>query len=151
MVLKRAVSPLIATILLIALTISIGAIVIGWGKQYVSTQTKCISADLQVIQTTKGTNNIDITVYNSGTIPLNINDLYIVATAGTTTLTCQPGDPANVGANSCVIDNTGTTTINVGSQGTLNVVFGSGINVGDVSKMEVYMKGCSKTLALIVP
>lgn len=43
---KRALSPLIATVLLIAFAIALGAIVMGLGKNYI----KSISAELQPAQ-----------------------------------------------------------------------------------------------------
>jgi len=48
---KRSVSPLIATILLVALTVSIGAMIIGWGRQYVQQQTACLEYSIQIIET----------------------------------------------------------------------------------------------------
>ena len=73
---KRAVSPLIATILLVALTVSIGAMVIGWGRQYVQQQTGCLGYKLDLHGAKYNPNGIQIEVmsYNSGTQRLYIND-----------------------------------------------------------------------------
>ena len=67
---KRAVSPLIATILLVALTVSIGAMVIGWGRQYVQQQTECLGYTLEIKGAKDGDPTdgiISLVVENSGT------------------------------------------------------------------------------------
>ncbi|HIP90464.1 MAG TPA: hypothetical protein EYH22_02835 [Candidatus Nanopusillus sp.] len=62
MVNKRAVSPLIATILLIALTVSIGAMIISWGRQYVQQQTECLDVSATIVNAKLNISGSTITV-----------------------------------------------------------------------------------------
>jgi|GEM_PF-5751438 len=67
---KRSVSPLIATILLVALTVSIGAMIIGWGRQYVQQQAECLGYALEIKGAIDGNLSdgiISLVVENSGT------------------------------------------------------------------------------------
>ena len=75
---KRTVSPLIASILLIALTVSIGAMIIGWGRQYVQQQTSCLGVSVQLSDLWGGTNGWNITVTNSGEQVIQIGRLKSV-------------------------------------------------------------------------
>jgi len=77
---KRAVSPLIAAILLIALTVSIGAMIIGWGKQYVQQQTSCLGTSVNIIKAQLDTHNNQITVgfINTGNQKLDAEKVYAI-------------------------------------------------------------------------
>ena len=79
MVYKRAVSPLIATILLIALTVSIGAMIIGWGRQYVQQQTGCLGIALSITDAEVDTSNKKLTLWiqNTGSQNVKVSDLRI--------------------------------------------------------------------------
>jgi len=64
----KGVSPLIATIILIALTVSIGAIIVGWGRSYIQRQTSCLGISLLIQSVVYDTNTgkYNITVLNNG-------------------------------------------------------------------------------------
>jgi len=75
---KRAVSPLIAAILLIALTVSIGAMIIGWGRQYVQKQTSCLGVSVQITNLGGDNKNAKITIKNTGTHNILAGRLEVV-------------------------------------------------------------------------
>ncbi len=68
----RAVSPLIAAILLIAFTISIGVMIIGWGRQYVQQQASCMGLSLEILKAKYDSTNkkLNVTVQNTGTVSI---------------------------------------------------------------------------------
>ena len=80
---KRSVSPLIATIILIALTVALGAIIVGWARGYVSGQVSCLNlgASAEYLSSdqnsTLGLLYIYTEVLNTGSVPININNVYI--------------------------------------------------------------------------
>lgn len=45
---KRGVSPLIATVLLIAFSVALGAVVMNWGKGFITDQTEYVDAKTQI-------------------------------------------------------------------------------------------------------
>jgi len=77
----KAVSPLIATIILIALTVALGAIIVGWAKGYVSNQVTNLGAQVEILQVTynnsNGYGNISILVQNIGSTQLVANNLLV--------------------------------------------------------------------------
>lgn len=95
---KRAVSPLIATVLLIAFAVALGAVVMNWGSKYVdqtardagqksSTDIKCVSEpSLEIYEINKNpklcfnnkTNVIDFVVQNTGSIKVEGIQLNIL-------------------------------------------------------------------------
>lgn len=92
---KKGVSPLIATILLIAFAVALGAVVMNWGSKYVDQQTrdtgtktqtdiKCVSepsmeiyeiSDAPQLCYNNVTNAIDFVLQNTGTV--KIQDLEV--------------------------------------------------------------------------
>ncbi len=75
---KKSVSPLIASILLIALTVSIGAMIIGWGRQYVQQRTSCLGYSIQILNapdSDPSDNEIVLNIENTGTASLTYSDL----------------------------------------------------------------------------
>lgn len=76
----RAVSPLIAMVILISLTVSIGALIVAWAKNYMNNRIACGLTHIDVQSYTKGTNYIKFTIQNTGEykIPLNSTDLAVV-------------------------------------------------------------------------
>jgi len=76
----KGVSPLIATIILIALTVSIGAIIVGWGRSYIQKQIKCTSysADLYIAQWKPQNSVLEIKFVNSGIEPILKNELLVI-------------------------------------------------------------------------
>jgi len=75
----KAVSPLIATIILIALTVALGAIIVGWARGYVSSQVSNLGAQVQILQViyNNSNGNIAILVQNIGSTQLVANDLLV--------------------------------------------------------------------------
>ncbi|PVU70815.1 hypothetical protein DDW05_02290 [Candidatus Nanobsidianus stetteri] len=75
----KAVSPLIATIILIALTVALGAIIVGWAKGYVSNQVTNLGAQVEILQVTynNSNGNISILVQNIGSTQLIANNLLV--------------------------------------------------------------------------
>jgi flagellin-like protein len=77
----KAVSPLIATIILIALTVALGAIIVGWARGYVGNQVTNLGAQVEILQVTynnsNGYGNISILVQNIGSTQLIANNLLV--------------------------------------------------------------------------
>jgi flagellin-like protein len=75
----KAVSPLIATIILIALTVALGAIIVGWAKGYVNNQVTNLGAQVQILQVSynNSNGNIAILVQNIGSTQLVANNLLV--------------------------------------------------------------------------
>ena len=77
----KAVSPLIATIILIALTVALGAIIVGWARGYVGSQVTNLGAQVQILQVShndsNGIANISILVQNLGSTQLVANNLLV--------------------------------------------------------------------------
>jgi len=75
----KAVSPLIATIILIALTVALGAIIVGWARGYVSSQVSNLGAQVQILQVSynDSNGNISILVQNIGSTQLIANNLLV--------------------------------------------------------------------------
>jgi len=75
----KAVSPLIATIILIALTVALGAIIVGWARGYVSSQVTNLGAQVQILQViyNNSNGNIAILAQNIGSTQLVANNLLV--------------------------------------------------------------------------
>ena len=77
----KAVSPLIATIILIALTVALGAIIVGWARGYVGSQVTNLGAQVQILQVSHNDSNsianISILVQNLGSTQLVANNLLV--------------------------------------------------------------------------
>ena len=75
----KAVSPLIATIILIALTVALGAIIVGWARSYVSSQVSNLGAQVQILQViyNNSNGNIAILAQNIGSTQLVANNLLV--------------------------------------------------------------------------
>jgi len=96
--LKKSVSPLIATIVLISFTIAIGSLVINWGKQFITAQTQaleqagveCTKENAQIIKAvakvfTQGKNvytNVTLSIRNTGSVPLEAEVVNIYTESG---------------------------------------------------------------------
>ncbi|MEO2154729.1 MAG: archaellin/type IV pilin N-terminal domain-containing protein [Nanoarchaeota archaeon] len=114
--LKKAVSPLIATIVLISFTIAIGSLVINWGKQFITAQTQglqqtgvqCQKENIQVVSVklvnissdigNKPYSNFSVIIKNIGDTDFNLGPINIytqngnVYTNNTISLTIGKGD-----------------------------------------------------------
>ena len=75
----KAVSPLIATIILIALTVALGAIIVGWARGYVSSQVTNLGAQVQILQViyNNSNGNMAILAQNIGSNQLVVNNLLV--------------------------------------------------------------------------
>lgn len=104
---KRSVSPLIATIILIALTVALGAIIVGWAKSYVSSQVSTLGAQVEILSadyvsyTPSGSSSpnyylINITAENIGSTSINGNQLSIRLVDGAGNVYKCPYSPNNV-------------------------------------------------------
>lgn len=153
---KRAVSPLIATILLVALTISIGAMIIGWGKEYVKKQTKCIGYEIDILNAKADYTNriLKVSVHNKGTEDLILSTeaspLVFHAVIAGQDYYCAVADPATIGATGCAIKK-GTADLAAGQIGTIEIHFGSGIDLSKYEEGEFIIKGCGTIGEKIMP
>jgi len=75
----KAVSPLIATIILIALTVALGAIIVGWARGYVGSQVTNLGAQVQILQViyNNSNGNMAILAQNIGSNQLVVNNLLV--------------------------------------------------------------------------
>jgi len=75
----KAVSPLIATIILIALTVALGAIIVGWARGYVGSQVTNLGAQVQILQVSYNNSNGNMTILaqNIGSNQLVVNNLLV--------------------------------------------------------------------------
>lgn len=76
---KKAISPLIATILLVVVAVALIAIVVAWGKSFTTKNLEkaddpinmeCMGAAIDIVDCSLGDNNITLTIKNIGTIDL---------------------------------------------------------------------------------
>jgi len=152
---KRAVSPLIATILLVAL-ISIGAMIIGWGKEYTNRQIKCIGYEIDILSTNIDYTNriLKVSVHNKGTEDLilstEVSPLVFHAVIAGQDYYCTVTDPATIGASECAIKK-GTADLAAGQIGTIEIHFGSGIDLSKYEEGEFIIKGCGVISKKVMP
>ena len=121
----KGISPLIASVLLIAFTVSISMIIMGWFSSFVRTSTSNISAaTTEAIGCNSASVNIErvyisgttgnIIVKNSGFVSLNVSGIIVNTTGGTcssgsvtlskgniTNLTMTGCNPTGMGGSSC--------------------------------------------------
>jgi len=149
----KGVSPLIATIILIALTISIGAIIVAWGRSYVQKQMTCagMSASLDYeSHLYNNTGNYHLLYFlfiNTGDSPINLEDAYIKITSAdlSTSDTCFYS-----ATGSCSFGVTGN--ISVLPQNEAKIIVGVSNNSPVFNelagaKVEIYDKACGNLLA----
>ncbi|MGC9079432.1 MAG: archaellin/type IV pilin N-terminal domain-containing protein [Nanopusillaceae archaeon] len=79
----RSVSPLIATIILIALTVALGAIIVGWARGYVKGQVSTLGANAQVLGVVCNKNLVNVTIQNIGSTQINLQYLSVEITTQT--------------------------------------------------------------------
>jgi len=140
----RAVSPLIATIILIALTVAVGALIVGWGRQYVKMQTECLGYQIEIMGVKyDATNNaLNIVVNNRGMNDISLDPntarLVFLATIGGNQYTCKVSPTVQAGG--CSIQP--GTTIKPGDITTITVKFASGINPANIDEGQFMIQGC---------
>ena len=106
----KALSPVVASIILIAVTVAVSVVVAAWmGGMTIGLMGNAEQASIANIAST-GTNNIDVLVQNSGTTTVNITQAYVNGVGATITTTAGP----------LSIDKSGSTTFHVTSPTTLS-------------------------------
>jgi len=136
----RSVSPLIATIILIALTVAIGAIIVGWGRSYVQQQTSCLGYEVVIEDATVNVTSKTITlkIRNTGEVPIrqNLTEVYFYNINGN-----RYRIPST---NIFLFDeiNNMNNVILVGSSGRINANFTGITSCNDVLEVEVGIMRC---------
>jgi len=119
---RKAVSPLIATVLLIAFAVALGAVVMNWGRGYVEdtaniarersdTEVKCASeVDIDIVEidsvpqicyndTASGEDRVEFIVENKKARTVENIQVRIIGTATRVPLTVDLGGPSNLSTN----------------------------------------------------
>jgi flagellin-like protein len=105
----KALSPVVASIILIAVTVAVSVVVAAWmGGMTIGLMGNAEQASIANIAFT-GTNNIDVLVQNSGTTTVNITQAYVNGVGATITNT----PPLSIAKS-------GSTTFHVTSPTTLS-------------------------------
>jgi len=90
MIMIKGISPLVATVLLIAVTMTLAGIVAFWGSSFVRTtlptenQTQviqaCVGGSLKLLQSSYNstTNVLSLTIYNDGTQKLTLTNITFI-------------------------------------------------------------------------
>jgi len=99
---KKAVSPLIATIVLISFTIAIGSLVINWGKQFITAQTQGLqqagvecqkeNADIIKVIYDKTHSKLAFTIKNTGEIDIAFRKVNVYYKDGSVETITKIGD-----------------------------------------------------------
>jgi len=140
----RGVSPLIATIILISLTVAIGALIVGWGRQYVKMQTECLGyqIDIMDVKYNSANNALNIVVSNNGMNEISLDPatsrLVFLATIGGNQYTCKVAQTTPTGG--CSIQP--GATIKPGDIATITVTFATGINLANFESGQFMIQGC---------
>jgi flagellin-like protein len=96
---KRALSPVIASIILIAVTVAVSIAVAAWMGALVVNQMATEEAKITNVQFS-GLTSATITVANTGSSPLTISEVYVGTTlitgASATSWTIQPGNQTTI-------------------------------------------------------
>jgi flagellin-like protein len=81
---KRGISPIIATLLLIAIAVAAAVVTYSWVMSMLATEAAQSETSIKIdfVQFVSST-EVDVTVRNAGTIPATISTIYITATAST--------------------------------------------------------------------
>jgi len=142
----RSVSPLIATIILIALTVAIGAIIVGWGRSYVQKQMMCTSFSLYISDYRATSSSLILTVQNTG-IAIDLSrytlQVYIISKDGSS-VDVQPCSNTNTSAK-CVILNMGGSLYqdNIIGEGTYFRLNLTGYYIGNLPQSaKILIQGC---------
>lgn len=140
----RGVSPLIATIILIALTVAVGALIVGWGRQYVKMQTECLGYQIEImsVKYTAATNSLEIVINNKGLNEISLDPntarLVFLAKIGGNQYTCKVSTTMPQGG--CSIQP--GTSIKPGDIATITVGFSPGINPANLDEGQFMIQGC---------
>ena len=129
---RKGISPLIAAVLLIAITISVGVLVSRWSSVFIKQQTDTVTSDSSskikcqnaALRTTSGqvnstTTNVTLTGENTGSIDLTDLQFNIVLSNGTTinsvaspgNFTLSPGSKQKFTSAHAATDPTNITSV----------------------------------------
>jgi flagellin-like protein len=93
---KKALSPVVASIILIAVTVAVSIAVAAWMGALTFTFTATEQVQITDLDFLTGTEYINVTIRNTGTSPVTINEAWVNGVKQTTSL---PSMPLAVGAN----------------------------------------------------
>ena len=99
---KKALSPVIAAIILIAVTVAVSIAVAAWMGALTFTFMGTEQLEIQGCTFNPGNTNITLSVQNTGTADLTISK-YKIGTAGTPTALASPVDVAQGASGSVVV------------------------------------------------
>mgnify|MGYP001770643928 CR=1 FL=1 len=149
---KRAISPLIATIILVALTVAIGALIVNWGRAYVSKSMSCVTLSMSLYNPTKGTNYIDFKLFYTSENPTEFSDytVKIYTTLGTEYLCKYNSGATSAPAGGCVFTVTppsGTSKFVKDTEYSVRVYVDTAtINIGSIYKVGMYSPACNREI-----
>ena len=112
---RRGVSPLIATIILISITVAVGLTVYGLVSNMVGTMSSTLDIQIQSIDVVKAGSNtlVAATIKNSGNIQISACTVTITGDSGTATLTLGSIGPGK--AASASLSNPSGFSVTVGN------------------------------------
>jgi flagellin-like protein len=112
---RRGVSPLIATIILISITVAVGLTVYGLVSNMVGTMSSTLDIQIQSIDVIKAGSNtlVAATIKNSGNIQISACTVAITGDSGTATLTLGSIGPGK--AASASLSNPSGFSVTVGN------------------------------------
>ncbi len=122
----KAISPIISTLLLIAIAVVASLVAYAWVMGYIGFQTAKTGSSIQIQSITDSGNTLTVYVQNTGqgVITLNANSVYVNGTQLVTTLTNPTNGVLNPGmtATLTAVPPTGSSmTISSGAQATVKV------------------------------
>jgi archaeal type IV pilus assembly protein PilA len=107
---RKALSPVVASIILIAVTVAVSIAVAAWMGALTFTFTN--TEQIQITSMTFGTNWIALIANNTGTTPVTINAVYLNNAATPITTFAAGQSPGNIAANAGAVINMTTTVTN---------------------------------------
>ncbi|MEM4587897.1 MAG: archaellin/type IV pilin N-terminal domain-containing protein [Nanopusillaceae archaeon] len=142
---KRAVSPLIATIILITLTVAIGAILVNFGMTYVKKKIQCLSYDISIkdVKVDYNTNTLLVTLVNNGMEAINISKnspLIFNAIINEKSYICEYNPVLDT--RDCIIST--EVLLEPGKISTINIKFSQNIDLKGFRSGEFIIRGCGK-------
>lgn len=144
---KRAISPLIATFILISLTVAVGAMIVAWGRNYVQKQMVCIRLGARMSVVSKDFTSvpaiINISVMNTGEVALRPEDLYFRLAAADKVENCFRA------VGSCYFEIENNEQISPGEIKKIKLsIDKQAINTNFISSIELYHKPCDQLVAI---
>ena len=117
---KKALSPVVASIILIAVTVAVSIAVAAWMGALTFTFTA--TEQIQITNMAFGSNSIAVTVNNTGTSPVTINEVWVNNVKQSS---ISPSLPQTISANSGLVLNI-TTTVTTGNNYQVKLVSSKG-------------------------